>query len=138
VPRRRESRPTEGEAFPLLRGPLVVVLGPAIADEEDVADLDVAALGCGADVDALVFSHGDEIVVADGVGRRGVVLDAHAVGVAPIVEEDSSAGKAVVRPVVNAALVIRRRAENILLVRVVVECIRRDVSEMSEPIPLRA
>lgn len=47
----------QGEARVLLRLPPVEVFGPAGSDQEDVADLDVAALGRWADVDPLVLAH---------------------------------------------------------------------------------
>lgn len=73
-----------GGAF--LGGELVVPLDPARADQEDVADLDVAALGFGADVDALGLAAFAELFVGDGVAEVGVVGDAVGFGVAPVVE----------------------------------------------------
>ena len=128
----------EGEAFRLLGRAFVVVLDPAAADEEDVADLDVATLRRGTDVNALVLAYCDEVVVADRVGCCAVVLDALAVGVAPVVEEDAPAREAMIRPVMDAALVVRSRSDDVLLMRIVVESLRWDVCEVAESVPLCA
>ena len=49
---------TESELRGFFGRARVVVFCPAGADEEDIADLDVAALGGGSDVDALGFAAG--------------------------------------------------------------------------------
>lgn len=72
---------TEGESRVFLRLAPVEVFGPSGPDQEDVANLDVAALGRRSDVEALVFADEDEVVVADGVGCCTVVFDA--LGVCP-------------------------------------------------------
>ena len=89
----------ERELRALLWRACVEVLGPARADQEDVSDLDVAALRGGPDVDPLVFAHGDEVVVADGVGCRRVVFDPLRVRPRAVVEEHRAAGEPVGRPV---------------------------------------
>lgn len=66
---------TECEFRALFRRACVEVLGPAGADQQDVSDLDVAALRGGPDVDALVFADGDEVGVAYCVGGCCVVFD---------------------------------------------------------------
>lgn len=84
----------------------VVRFFPATADEQHVADLDVAALGSGADVDALVFAALEELLPGDGVVVEGVVVDAFFVGVAAVVEEDAAACDAVLGPVVDGAFMV--------------------------------
>lgn len=91
----------------------VVRLLPARADEEHVADFDVAALSGGADVDSLVFAAGVELVKGDGVVVEGVVGDAFFVGVAAVVEEDAAAGDAVLGPVVDGAFVVCCGADDV-------------------------
>lgn len=65
----------ERELRAFLRCAPVVVLGPSRSDQQDVPDLDVAALCRGPDVDALVFTDRCEILVADCVRCCCVVLD---------------------------------------------------------------
>jgi hypothetical protein len=59
-----------GEALGVAEG--VVGVDEAGADEQDVADLDVPALAGGADVDALGFAAGGELVEGDFVARVGI------------------------------------------------------------------
>lgn len=59
----------------LLAWQAVVALDEAAADEEDIADFDVAALRRRADVDALVFAAVVELFVAYGVVFVGVVAE---------------------------------------------------------------
>jgi hypothetical protein len=58
----------QGERGAVLGRLGVEAFGPAGADEEEVADLDVAALGCRADVYALGLAAGGEFGVGDAVG----------------------------------------------------------------------
>jgi len=88
---------------PLLGGQLVIPLDPARADQQDVADLDVAALRLRADVDPLRLAAFPQLLEGDGVAEVRVVGDAVGFGVSPVVEEDAAAGDAVVGPVVDAA-----------------------------------
>lgn len=71
----------EADLGVLFGGPVVVVLCEAGADEEDVPDFDITALGGRADIDALEFADFDEVVVGDGVGGGGLVFDSHGDGV---------------------------------------------------------
>ena len=83
-----EGEFSEADGGVLVCGSGIVVFCEAGADEEDVADLDVTALGCGADVEALVFADCYEVVVGDAVGCGGVVFDSLFGGPAAVVEED--------------------------------------------------
>lgn len=86
-----------------LRAELVVLLDEAGADEEDVANADVAALGFGAQIEALGGGAGLQLGEGDcvrGVGVVGLVVGECVVAV---VEEDCSTGDAVACPVVDAA-----------------------------------
>lgn len=87
----------------LFGGDLVVALDEARADHEDIADFDVAALGLGADVEALLARAGLQVREGDRVRGVGVVGDVVGVGVVAVVEEDGAAGDAVGGPVVDAA-----------------------------------
>lgn len=98
---------------------LVVALDEARADHENVAGLDGAALGLGADVEALRFSAGVEVGECDWVGRVGVIGDVVGVGVVAVVEEDSAASDAVGGPVVDAAFEV-----GVIAVDVGVFCLR--------------
>ena len=118
----------------------VVVFGPAGADEEDVADLDVAALGGGEDVDTLGFPTCFELVEGNGVRSGGVVGDGLAGGVGAVVEEDAAAGEAVAGPVVDAAFVVVGDAFAVEVggPAAVVEGFCGDVCHVSESVPLSA
>lgn len=111
----------QGEGVAFLGRPVVVVLHPAGADEEDVADLDVAALRGRTDVDALPLPARRQLVVRYRMARRRVVLDPVGVGVRAVVEQDAAAGEAVRAPVVDATFVVGRLADNVGRVSVVVE-----------------
>ena len=126
----------DAELLVLLCAALVVILDETGADEEDVADLDVAACGGGADVDALGFSTGSEVVVGDRVWRCRVVNDALRGGVGAIVEEDGTAGEAVGRPVVDAAFMVGIRAQNVRGFGSVVEGFGWEVGHVPEAVPL--
>ena len=131
---------TEREGRALFGRAVVVVFRPARADEEDVADLDVAALGGWEDIDALILTAFLEFVERDGVRGGGVVADGLRGGVAAVVEEDGAAGESVGGPVMDAALVVVHNALTMEVgcMAVVVECLRGNVSHVSETIPLRA
>ena len=131
---------TESEGGAFFGRASVVVLGPAGADEHDVADLDVAALRSRQDVDALGGAAFLQFVERDGVRGGGVVGDGLGSGVAAVVEEDGAAGEAVAGPVVDAAFVVVHDAFAVEVggVAVVVEGLGGDVSHVSEAIPLRA
>ena len=59
LPRRGVKREmAERHPLPLLGGERVVLGHPARADQQDGAGGDIAALGCGADVDPLPFAAG--------------------------------------------------------------------------------
>lgn len=64
---------------------LVVPLGPARADQQDVAR---------AELDVLVLGYLVELGDGDGVARHGAVLDALAGGVGDVVEEHAAADNA--------------------------------------------
>lgn len=86
---------------------------PAAANEEHVADLDVAALRCGADINALVFTALVELLPGNGVVVVWVVIDALLVRVASIVEKDAAAGYAMLGPVVDRAFVVCGRTYDV-------------------------
>ena len=101
----------------------VVGDGETAADEEDVAGEDVAALGLGADIEALGFSAGGEGGERDAVCFVGVVGDGVLGRVGVVVEEDAAAGDAAVGgPVVDAVAEIGVWAQDVGAVDVVVEC----------------
>ena len=101
----------------------VVGLREACADEEDVADVYVATLGCGADVEFLSTAASGEGGEADARGGVGVVGDRVVGGVGGVVEEDAPAADvAAVRPVVDAVFEVGRGALDVGAVGVVVEC----------------
>lgn len=79
----------------------VVCLLPAAADEQHVADFDVATLGSGSDVDALIFAALVELLPRDWVVVVGVIVDASFVGVAAVVEQYTTAGDTVFSPVMD-------------------------------------
>lgn len=56
---------SKSKGIPLLTRGVIVLLYPARADKDDVADLDVASLSGGADVNALGFAASFEIGVGD-------------------------------------------------------------------------
>jgi hypothetical protein len=133
----------------------IVCFFPAAADEEHVADLDVAALSCGANVDALVLTALVQLFPGDRVVVEGVVVDALFARVAAVVEEYPAAGDAVVGPVVDRAFVVGGWAEDVGAfgldtasviafytmvgcVYAIVERPRWSVGEVPEAIPLRA
>jgi len=123
----------------LQRRARIVVLDPAGADKEDIAGLDGAALRGRSDVEALPLAHLDEVVVRDGVARRGVVFDVVGFGVRFVVEQDAAAREPVLAPQVDAALVrLLVAGGEIGVVRVVVECRRRLVGDVAEAVPLCA
>lgn len=133
----------------------IVRFFPAAADEEHVADLDVAALGSWANIDALVLAALVQLFPGNGVVVERVVVDALLAGVAAVVEQDATACDAVVGPVVDGALVVCGWAEDVgafgldialvtaLLsivgyVYAIVERPRWSMGEVPEAIPLRA
>jgi hypothetical protein len=87
----------------LFRGELVVAFDEAGADEEDVADFDVATVGFRGEVEVL----GGGACAEGGEGYRvlgvGVVGDVVCYGVVAVVEENCAAGDTVGCPVVDAA-----------------------------------
>lgn len=91
----------------------VICFFPAAPDEQHVAGFDVAALSCGPDIDALVFTAVVEVFEGDGVVVVGVVSDSFFVGVASVVEEDAAAGDAMFSPVVDRAFVVGMRARDV-------------------------
>lgn len=100
----------------------VICFFPATSNEEHVSGLDVAALSCGSDVDALIFAAVVEFLEGDGMVVVGVVGDSFFVGVASVVEEDAAAGNAVVSPVVNRAFVVGVRTSDVAAF-----CLRRSL-----------
>jgi hypothetical protein len=133
----------------------IVRFFPAAADEEHVTDLDVAALSCGTNVDALVLAALVQLFPGDGVVVEGIVVDALLAGVAAVVEQDAAACDAVVGPVVDGALVVCGGAEDVgafgldtalvvalqTIVQHVYAIVERPgwtMGEMPEAIPLRA
>lgn len=123
------------ESCVLLVATLVVVLSPAGAEEEDVPDLDVAALGRRANVETLPAAAEEEVGVADFVRRGRVVGDGVGLGVAAVVEEDATAAEAMLAPVVNRTFI---RAGKVAGLGVVVERRGRLVRDMAESVPLCA
>ena len=115
---------------PLVRRLAVIRLHKPTADEQDIADLDIAALCLRMDIDALVFAAVVQLFERDGVVVVGVVLDAFSVRVGAVVEEDAAAGDAVLGPVVDGAFVVRFRSEDVGAVRVVVEGAGCEVGEL--------
>lgn len=113
---------------------------PARAHEEDVPDLDIAALRGREDVDALVFAALLEFGEGDGVRRGRVVGDAFGLGVAAVVEQDGAAGEAVRGPVVDAAFVVvgDALAVEVAGLAAVVEGLRGHVGHVPEAVPLGA
>lgn len=91
---------------PFLRALLVIRLFPTAANEQHIADSDVATLRSGPDVDALVLAALVELLPGDGVVVVGIVVNALLVGVATVVEEDASARDAMLGPVVDGAFVL--------------------------------
>ena len=61
------ARAAQRQPRSLRRRPVVIILRPARADEEDVADFNVAALRGRGDVDALCFAAGAEVRQRNGV-----------------------------------------------------------------------
>jgi hypothetical protein len=118
----------------------------ARAHEERVAGAHVAALRGRAQVEGLRGRAGAQVGVGDGVGgwagalagsrgeggglAEGVVVDAVGLGVAPVVEEDAAGGDAVVGPVVERVLQVRRRADVVAALAAVVEGLCWDVCEL--------
>ena len=76
---------THGYFGPFFGSGFVVGVYEAGADEENIADLDVATLRLGADIDALGFSTFGEFVVGDAVGFEVRVGDAIGLGVGVVV-----------------------------------------------------
>ena len=70
--------------------------GQYVPDEEDVANMDIAALRVWADVDALMLTAQRKLLVADRVVVEGFVLDALRFGIRAVVEEDAAAGDAMI------------------------------------------
>lgn len=105
----------------LLRRLAVVGFFPAATDEQDVADVDVAALGGGADVETLGFATCRELRVGNGVAIEGIVSYALTAGVGAIVEEDSPAGDTVLRPMMDGAFIVGGGADNVGAFGAVVE-----------------
>lgn len=99
-----------GRGAPGLVAQRGVVLDEARAHEQNVAGTHVAALRGGADVEPLRGGAGAQVRQADGVRRVGVVGDAVAARIVPVVEEHGAAGDAVRGPVVDAVAVVGVRA----------------------------
>lgn len=128
----------QGQARVLGVAAPVVVLHPAGPDEQQVAGLDVAAGAGGSDVEVLPFAARHELVVGDGEGRRRVVPDAFAGGVAPVVEQDAPPGHAVFAPFVYGAFVrVEVWAAEVGVFCVVVEGCCWLVRDVAEAVPLR-
>lgn len=115
---------------PLVRRFTIVRLDKPAADEEDIPRFDVAALRRRADIDALVFAALVQLFERDRVVVVRVVLDALAVRVAAVVEQDAAAGDAVLGPVVDGALGVGGGADDVGAVCVVVEGAGRKVGEL--------
>jgi len=114
----------QGKTRPFLARLQMVLLDPAGADEEQIADFYVAALGCWADVYALVLSAVVQLFEGDGIvvfflwlivwlGCRGkikrtkrIVLNPFCFRIASIVEKDTPARNAMLGPVVDGAFLV--------------------------------
>lgn len=95
----------------------VIRLDVSGANQQDVADLDVASLRLRPDVDALGFAACGQLGERDGVVGVWVVVFAAGERVATVVEEDAAADDAVCGPVVHAAFEVGLWAENVFVVR---------------------
>jgi hypothetical protein len=111
----------QGKGVALLAGFLVVLVDEAGADEDDVADLDVAALGGGPDVDALSFAAGLEVSVGGAVGGVEAIGDVLRLRVVPVVEEEGAPREAVRGPVVDAVLEVGAGAVDVAAADAVVK-----------------
>lgn len=120
----------QGEGVALLAGFLVVLVDEAGADEDDVADLDVAALGGGPDVDALGFAAGLEVGVGDAVGSVAAVSDVLRLRIGPVVEEEGPTREAVRGPVVDAVFEVGPGAVDVAVADAVVKGVCGDVGEL--------
>jgi hypothetical protein len=128
----------EADLGVLFGAALVVVLDETGADEQDVADLDVAASRGGPDVDALRSATGRKVVVGDGVRCGRVVDDALCGSVGAVVEQDTAAAKPVARPMVDATFLIGVGAFNVGRFGAIVECLGGYMGYVAEAIPLSA
>lgn len=106
---------------PLLCRLAIIHLDKPTPDEEQIPRLDVAALRRRADVNALVSAALVQLFIRDRVVVVRVVLDALAVRVAAVVEQDAAAGDAMLSPVVDGAFGVGGGADDVGAVGVVVE-----------------
>lgn len=147
----------ECQSSALVRRLGVVGFDEAGADEEQVADLDGAAGGGRADVDALGGAAGLELGVGNGVAVvrvwvllalyahvllvgsidfSGTIVDPFALCVGSVVQQDPAAGDAVVGPVMDAVSQVGVWAFDVFPSDAVIELGGAEIAHVSESVPL--
>jgi hypothetical protein len=108
----------------------VVLFHEPRTDEDDIPNLDISSLSSGSDVNALSFPACFEVRVGDPVCGVAAIGDVVGLGVGIVVEEEGSAGEAMVGPVVDAIFVVGGRAVDIGAADAVVEGVGGDMGEL--------